>query len=90
MVDFNYSIDPDSVLISNDSGCITSDLIYSSWTTDGDTTGGSIASQLTLKMCFYQNGIMRVIIDEPNSERFKISDSDLPVNEEQLISFKNL
>ncbi len=35
-------------------------------------------------MVFYQNGIMRMLIEEPGVKRFRISQEDLPVVDEQL------
>ena len=35
-------------------------------------------------MYFYQNGIMRMLFEEPGVKRFRISQEDLPVVEEQL------
>lgn len=39
---------------------------------------------MTLK--FYQNSIMRVLIQEPASTRFRISQEDLPVVDAQLVA----
>lgn len=36
-------------------------------------------------MHFYQNGILRVLIDQKDSQRFRISQEDLPVEWDQLI-----
>ena len=36
-------------------------------------------------MYFYQNGILRVLIDQKDSQRFRISQEDLPVEWDQLI-----
>jgi hypothetical protein len=41
-------------------------------------------------MTFYQNGIMRLLVDEPESLRFKISEQELPVVEDQLHGVPNL
>jgi hypothetical protein len=35
-------------------------------------------------MWFYQSGIMRAVIKEPNSDRFQISSEDIPVVWDQL------
>lgn len=45
-------------------------------------TSTDIAEVLNLKMVFYQNGILRATIEEPDSTRFKISEHDLPVVDE--------
>lgn len=41
-------------------------------------------------MWFYQSGIMRAVIKEPNSERFQISSEDIPVVWDQLIPVAQL
>ena len=48
-------------------------------------TDGTSAQTLTLTMTFYQNGILRVLIEEPNGARFRISQEDLPVVDNQLV-----
>jgi hypothetical protein len=45
---------------------------------------GYLARELNAVLEFYQNGILRVEIDEPVGGRFKISDEDLPVVWDQL------
>ena len=45
---------------------------------------GYLASKLTAKMWFYQNGIARVVIGEPDNTRFQISQEELPVVWDQL------
>ena len=49
---------------------------------NGVNTEATYASTLDLTIKFYQNGIMRVLIQEPNSTRFSISAVNLPVVEE--------
>ena len=39
-----------------------------------------------MTLSFYQNGIMRCLIEQPSNTRFRISDYDLPVVEDQLNS----
>lgn len=51
-----------------------------------DCSDNRIASNLDLTLWFYQNGIMRALLEEPDSTRFRISDEDIPVVEEQLIA----
>ena len=43
-----------------------------------------------MTLSFYQNGIMRCLIEESDSTRFRISEYDLPVVEEQLIPVTDL
>lgn len=43
-----------------------------------------ISTNLELSLWFYQNGIMRAFLEEPNSGRFRVSDTELPVVEKQL------
>ena len=51
----------------------------------GCKTDGKAAQQLDLTLSFYQNGILRVLLEEPNGNRFRISQESLqPVVEEQL------
>ena len=51
----------------------------------GCETDGKAAQQLDLTLSFYQNGILRVLIEEPDGNRFRISQESLqPVVEEQL------
>ncbi len=45
---------------------------------------GYLAPNLQVRLEFYQNGIMRVAIDQPDSTRFRISGEDLPVEWDQL------
>lgn len=49
-----------------------------------------ISPELDLTLWFYQNGIIRVLLEEPESGRFRISGEGLPVVEEQLIPTKLL
>ena len=51
---------------------------------------GSVAQSLNLKLSFYQNGIARMLIGEAGVDRFRISQEDLPVVEEQLIAAEDL
>lgn len=39
---------------------------------------------MDLTLWFYQNGIMRALLEEPGSGRFRISQEGLPVVDEQL------
>jgi hypothetical protein len=41
-----------------------------------------VSTDLSIEISFYQNGIARVLIEEPNSGRFRISEEDLPVSED--------
>ena len=45
---------------------------------------GYLASDLIFKMWFYQDGITRIMIGEPENTRFQISQQDLPVAWSQL------
>jgi hypothetical protein len=46
-----------------------------------------LATQLDLTLSFYQDGIVRVLIGEPNSDRFRISQYGISVEDEQLIPY---
>lgn len=83
--DLYYSVNPSSVVVNDDYGALTAQLNFAC---AGDS--GDFASTLNLRMTFYQNGIMRTLIEEPGSTRFKISEEGLPVVEEQLIPVSDL
>ena len=46
-----------------------------------------LAIQLDLTLAFYQDGIVRVVIGEPDSDRFRISQYGISVEDEQLIPY---
>ena len=48
-------------------------------------SNGYLASSLDVELQFYQNGIMRALIDEADSTRMRISEEDLPIEWNQLI-----
>mmetsp|Transcript_6459 Transcript_6459/g.8669 ORF Transcript_6459/g.8669 Transcript_6459/m.8669 type:complete len:151 (+) Transcript_6459:3-455(+) len=76
-----YTIDSSSVDIATagDKGQITATLTLAS------QTDGKAAQTLNLTLSFYQNGIMRMLMEEPNGNRFRISQEDVqPVVEAQL------
>ena len=50
----------------------------------GCTDNGYMATELNVELYFYQNGIMRAHIDQPDSTRFRISQEDLPIEWSQL------
>ncbi len=83
--DLYYSVNPSSVVVHDEYGALTAQLNFAC---AGDS--GDFASTLNLKMTFYQNGIMRALIEEPGSTRFKISEEGLPVVEEQLLPIADL
>ena len=72
-----YTVDAESVA-NYTNGTITATLKLQ----NPDTTKASYAMILSLTLSFYQNGIMRCLIEEPDNTRFRISDYDLPVVEE--------
>lgn len=49
-----------------------------------------LAESLQLILTFYQNGIVRTLIEEDGAIRFRISQEDLPVSDEQLVAVQNL
>ena len=73
-----YSIPVDTVKIDATNGKITAELNLAS------QTDGAAAQKLDLTLSIYQNGILRMLVEEPGHERFRISQEDLPVVEEQL------
>jgi hypothetical protein len=84
-VDFFYSLDPHSVFVDNATGSLTAILNLNCV-----DASNSVESKLDLSMWFYQNGIMRTLIEEPESKRFRISQEGLPVVDEQLIPVSDL
>lgn len=78
--DVYYSMDKDSFTISEKEGLINATLNLAS------PSDGTVAQTLDLTVNVYQNGILRVLIEEPGVKRFRISQEDLPVVEEQLIA----
>lgn len=74
--DLFYSLDPSSIAINDEFGYLSAQLSFSS------NDSGDFASVLNLRMTFYQNGIMRTLIEEPDSTRFRISAEGLPVEED--------
>lgn len=49
-----------------------------------------MSTDLSFEISFYQNGIARVLIEEPNSGRFRISEEGLPVSDDQLFYVTDL
>ena len=76
-IDFYYSLDPTTIAFNNTAGSITAKLNLAC----SDPTQ-EIAPELDLTLWFYQNGIMRTLLEEPDSTRFRISQEGLPVVEE--------
>ena len=76
--DVYYSMDADSVKCNFRENQIEATLNLAS------SSDGTVAQSLDLTMVFYQNGIMRLLIEEPGVKRFRISQEDLPVVDEQL------
>ena len=62
----SYSIDASTVVTNNDTATL-------SFSLKSNCTGPLIASELDVTLRFYQNGIMRALIEEPESTRFRIS-----------------
>jgi len=77
--DVYYSISSDSVSVDTSNGEITATLTLAS------PTDGTVAQTLDLSLTVYQNGIIRMLAEEPGVKRFRISQEDLPVVWDQLI-----
>lgn len=77
--DVYYSMDKESFTIKETEGVIEATLNLAS------PSDGTIAQTLDLTMTVYQNGILRLLIEEPDVKRFRISQEDLPVVDDQLI-----
>ena len=56
----------------------------------GGGLSGYLASGLELQVQFFQQGIIRAVVDQHDSTRFRISDEDLPVEWDQLNPVANL
>jgi len=50
----------------------------------GCDQNGYLASELELTLAFYEDGIMRALLDTSDRSRFRISEEDLPVVWSQL------
>jgi hypothetical protein len=66
-----YSLDPNTILVNASEGSISAQLKQ-----ECDFT---LASELQLSLWFYQNGIIRALVDEENSDRFRITQEGIPV-----------
>ena len=77
--DVYYAIDYKSVTVDVENNVIKAPLNLAS------SSDGMIAQTLDLTLTVYQNGIMRMLVEEPGVKRFRISQEDLPVVEDQLI-----
>jgi hypothetical protein len=81
-----YMTNKHSLEVSDEESTISLNLVY-----DTSLAGFDFyAPCLHITMTFYQNGIMRLLVDEPESGRFKISEQELPVVEDQLHGVQNL
>lgn len=65
--DVYYGISSDSVEIDASNGKINAVLNL------GSESDGSVAQKLDLTITVYQNGILRMLIEEPGVKRFRIS-----------------
>ena len=70
-------MDPTTVQVTNSDSSIKAKLYL-----QGDST--EYSPELDLTLWFYQNGIMRTLLEEPGSDRFRISQEGLPIVNEQL------
>lgn len=78
--DVYYSVDEQSVAGDLTKGQITATLNLAS------STDGTVAQKLDMTLTVYQNGILRMLMEEPGVKRFRISQERVqPVVEEQLI-----
>ena len=76
--DCYYSLDPSTISVNEFEGSISAQL--------NQMCDSSLASELQLSLWFYQNGIMRALIDEEDSGRFRITKEGIPVVDAQLES----
>lgn len=80
--DVYYSMDKDSIKVKETEGVIEATLNLAS------ASDGTIAQTLDLTMTVYQNGILRLLIEEPDVKRFRISQDPVlePVVDDQLFA----
>ena len=78
--DVYYSVDKTTLDIQEKQGVISAKLNLAS------QSDGSIAQTLDLTLSVYQNGIVRMLIEESGVSRFRISQEDLPVVDGQLVA----
>ena len=76
--DVYYSVNADSVTFEEAKGTISAELNLAS------SSDGSIAQSLMLTLTVYKDGILRMLIEEPEVKRFRISQEELPVVDDQL------
>ena len=69
----SYNIVPSSVVVDSETSTINARLEM------GCDQSGYLAHDLDLQMQFYEDGIMRTLIDTADHTRFRISQEDLPV-----------
>ena len=74
--DVYYSMDPASTMTHMSEGIFTGQLSLNS------ASDGTIAQTLDLTLTFYKDGILRMLVEEPDVKRFRISQEDLPVVDE--------
>lgn len=70
-LDCYYSLDPSTISVNASEGSISAQL--------KQNCDFTLASELQLSLWFYQNGIIRALIDEENSGRFRITQEGIPV-----------
>lgn len=76
--DIRYNVDVNSVKHDAETGTIKANLLM------GCDEYGYLAHDLELTMQFYEDGVMRTLIDTSEKSRFRISEEDLPVEWDQL------
>lgn len=77
--DLQYHVDPTSLQVDSVHGLINAKLAMDC------QESGFLGAELELTLAFYQDGIMRALIDTEEHSRFRISGEDLPVSWDQLI-----
>lgn len=78
--DVYYQMDEQSVAGDLTKGQITAELNLAS------ATDGTVAQKLEMTLTVYQNGILRMLMEEPGAKRFRISQEAVqPVVDEQLL-----
>ena len=82
---YYYALDAESVVIDDQSA-----YIYARLNLQNADMAQGFSSELDSTMWFYQNGIVRVLLEEPATGRFRISGEKLPVVDRQLVPISGL
>ena len=81
----SYTLDASTIQINDSEASLNARLTKTSGSkAQPEEESFGHAGELDLTLWFYQNGIMRALIQEPDSDRFRISQEELAVADSQL------